>query len=109
MNSDENPSPLSQPTRNTCSHCGFGWNENTPFCPRCGAAQTPAKRRPLDAVAKVGLGCGLIIFGGVGTCFSYIGLNRVFDNTLLNSFTFIGVACLGLTLFLTFLLVRGGK
>lgn len=37
--------PLPHPTGFTCPQCGFGWNESTLVCPRCGA-NLPPRARP---------------------------------------------------------------
>lgn len=73
MNSNENQSPLPQPMRNTCSNCGFGWNENTPFCPRCGAKLTQDKR-PLSLFAQIMLGVTSIVIASIGACFGMLGV-----------------------------------
>jgi len=109
MNPDENPPPLPQPARFTCRNCGFGWNEDTPFCPRCGASQSPTKRRGYDMATKVALGSGFIIFGAMGACFSWFGFSGGLNAQTLNGFTYIGVALFGLALFLLWSAIRGGK
>lgn len=109
MNPNDNPAPLSQPTRFTCAHCGFGWNESNPFCPRCGAAQTPALKQKASAGVMVAYGCGFIVFGAVGACFSLLGVDGGSLSDKLNPVTIIGVASVALSLFLLWKLVRGGR
>jgi len=109
MNSDGNPSPLPQPARFTCRNCGFGWNEDTPFCPRCGASQSPAKQPGYSTVTKMALGCGFVMLGAMGACFSLFGLEGGFNANALNGLTYIGIGLGGLAIFLLWSAIRGGK
>lgn len=110
MNPNDHPSPLPQPMRNTCRNCGFGWNENTPFCPRCGASLAPLVKQKASAGTMIALGCGFILFGATGACFSLFGFSDgIVSSSSLNPFSFIGVGLLGASLFLLWKLVRGGR
>lgn len=104
-----NPPPLPSPHRFTCSNCGFGWDEATPYCPHCGQAQAPLQRPRAGAGVLIALGCGFIVFGAMGACFSYIGLGQAFDSSPANAFSFMGLALIALALFLLWKLVRGGR
>lgn len=95
--------------RNTCGNCGFGWNEATPYCPRCGASLAPVTRSKIDGATKAVLGYGFIIFGAVGACFSYVGFGRAFDPSPFNAFSLFGMALLCFAGFLLWNLVRGGR
>lgn len=108
MNSENTP-PLPQPMRYTCDHCGFGWNEPSQFCPRCGAAQTPAAQQRASTGTLLAYGCGFIFLGGVGACFSLMGFSSGSIRDSLNVFTLIGVAAVAGSLFLLWKLVRGGR
>ncbi len=106
----DNTPPIPQPTRYTCRHCGFGWNEATPFCPRCGAAQTPAAQQKANTGAMVAYGCGFMFLGALGACFSLVGFGGGFEGTgWANPFTLIGVLLVAAALFLLWKLIRGGK
>ncbi len=107
MNSNENESPLPQPMRNTCPNCGFGWNEDMPFCPQCGAALASLVKQKASAGTPILFGCGFIMFGAVGACFSLVGLDG--GTGVFNRYLLIGVALIGLSLFLLWKLVRGGR
>ncbi len=109
MNSNENPSPLPQPMRNTCPKCGNGWNENTPFCPQCGASLTPPIKQKASAGTQILFGCGFIVLGGMGACFSMLGLSEGFSTSALNPAMLVGAAMIGCALFLLWKLVRGGR
>jgi uncharacterized protein (DUF983 family) len=107
MNSNENPSPLPQPMRNTCRNCGYGWNENIPFCPQCGAAMAPLANSKASAGILVLFGFGFVVFGAMGACFSMFGFSGGAD--MLNPLSLVGVTFVGLSLFMLWKLVRGGR
>lgn len=112
MNSDNTPPPLPQPTSYTCPHCGFGYNQLSDFCPRCGAAQTPVARQKASTGTLVAYGCGFVVLGAIGACFSLAGVSSAPYGGIkdaLNPFTFIGVAAIAGALFLLFKLLRGGR
>ncbi len=108
MNSNNTP-PLPQPSSFTCSNCGFGWNEDTAFCPRCGAAQTPLVKQRASTGVLVAYGCGFITLGAMGACFSLFGLGGAGLRDWLNPFSLVGVALVAGALFLLWKLVRGGR
>lgn len=108
MNSDNTP-PLPQPTSYTCPHCGFGYNEPSAFCPRCGAAQTPTAQQKASAGTLIAYGCGFIFLGGIGACFSLVGFSSGSIRDSLNPFTFIGVFFGASALFLLWKLIKGGR
>ena len=71
-----NPPPLPEPHQFTCARCGFGWDEPSGFCPRCGAAlakDDPIKygRRTLIQVA-LGVACASV--GALGACVASISI-----------------------------------
>ncbi len=53
-------------------------------------------------------GCGFIVLGALGACFSMVGFSD-FGGSALNPFSFIGVALIVSSLFLLWKLVRGGR
>ncbi|BCM93336.1 hypothetical protein IAD21_05227 [Abditibacteriota bacterium] len=109
MSSDNIP-PLPQPTRYTCANCGFGWNEPSQFCPRCGAALVPIARQKASSITLVAYGCGFILLGGLGACFSLVGFGGGFEGTdWANPFSFIGVVLVAFALFLLWKMIRGGR
>ncbi len=107
MNPNDSSSPLPQPNAYTCSHCGFGWNEDSAFCPRCGAAQTPVEKQKRSALAIFGYGCGFMFFGALGACVSIGSIGGVRD--WLNIGSVIGFLFVVFALYLLWKLVRGGR
>lgn len=63
-----NSAPLPQPAPFTCPHCGEGMDTGQQFCPRCGARVGEIARAGLSPFLIVGLGLGLLVFGGIGAC-----------------------------------------
>lgn len=63
-----NPPPLPAPHRFTCDRCGFGFDEPSEFCPRCGAAQTAKAKRDASPGTMLAYGCGALFLGSLGFC-----------------------------------------
>jgi len=38
--------PIPNPTPQTCTHCGAGWNGGSNSCPECGTVQTRSRASP---------------------------------------------------------------
>ncbi len=105
MSPNEDQPPLPQPMRNTCHKCGSGWNENTPFCPQCGAAHTEQARHDASPGVMVVYGCAALILGTFGLLLAFAmeaSDTQVVPNWSAN-------VLLGLFLFCLWKFFRGGN
>lgn len=72
-------SPLPPLGGATCPNCGAAQDANAPYCTNCGApmqaATSPGSLSQTGkTLATLALGCGALLFGGLGGCLALIGV-----------------------------------
>jgi len=100
-----NPAPLPAPRRFTCERCGFGFDEPSEFCPRCGAAQTAEAKH--DASPATMLFWGFVALFSISLSAILITLNV--EPQFVGAGAKFGFAALGFGLFCIWKFFRGGN
>lgn len=97
-----NPSPLPQPSAQTCPNCGAAADEGINFCPNCGVALSASARKTswASTIGQICLAFVALCSGLFGACFALLGVTNISSSYGAGSETlfFLGIAGVSLAL-----------